>query len=437
MRDHDKDTEKNTEPVHEEGIDETTEPTISDPKTHASDFQDQQNADAKEESTEHNDGEQIHQHSQQKKSAHDAKQEELKNAFGRVSQVGRSMPFLQKKSTWMILLVGGVLLIFLMGGHHVKEEKKKAEAKIQAQELIRSAVAQRIDREKGKKNPEAPRAGEEKGLAGQALVDDGAYTKEMIARMNAPTSIYEGGTSSSTVNTQSTTGASTDSTVQEATFIGKGPNQDFANTNYQTTSVEAKQVPHPESTIMSGEMIHATLNVAMNSDLPGMVTATVTSPAYSYTGDNELIPRGSRLIGQYSSAVLQGQDRIFIMWNRVVLPNGISVDINSPDTDSIGQAGEPADYINRHFWSRFGESILLSILSAGVSNIDVQSSDQYNSAQAYRIGIAESLQASATGTLQQSISLKPTLVRYQGATINVFIAHDLSFYNVLNQAEPA
>jgi len=432
MSDNDKKNEHEHENENEkkalnkgEANDETPEPTISDSETHAADFQDHQSDDPHE-SDEESD--------QQQKSAHNAKQEELKKAFGGTSKVGGRESFLKKKSSWIILFVGGVILVIMMGGHHAKEKKNQAAAKIHAAQLMHSAVQQRLDREKNKQNSVSPRAAQEKGLSGEALMDDGAYTKEMIARMNAPTSIYEGGTSQSGGNNQEAA-SSSDSGVAEATFIGKGANQEFGNATYQTTSVDAKQVPHPESTIVSGEMIHATLNVAMNSDLPGMVTATVTSPAYSYTGDNELIPRGSRLIGQYSSAVLQGQDRIFIMWNRLVLPNGISVDINSPDTDSIGQAGEPADYINRHFWSRFGESILLSILSAGVSNVDVQSSDQYNSAQAYRMGIAESLQASATGTLQQTISLKPTLVRYQGATINVFIAHNLSFYNVLNQGE--
>jgi len=421
---HENENEKNA--LNEgETNDETPEPTVSYTSTSATDFQNHQSDDPHE-SDEESD--------QQQKSAHNAKQEELKKAFGGTSKVGGRESFLKKKSIWVILLIGGVILVIMMGGHHAKEKKNQAAAKIHAAQLMHSAVQQRLDREKNKQNPVSPRVGQEKGLVGEALMDDGAYTKEMIARMNAPTSIYEGGTSQATGSNPGVASAS-DSGVAEATFIGKGANQEFGNATYQTTSVEAKQVPHPESTIVSGEMIHATLNVAMNSDLPGMVTATVTSPAYSYTGDNELIPRGSRLIGQYSSAVLQGQDRIFIMWNRLVLPNGISVDINSPDTDSIGQAGEPADYVNRHFWSRFGESILLSILSAGVSNVDVQSSDQYNSAQAYRMGIAESLQASATGTLQQTISLKPTLVRYQGATINVFIAHDLSFYNVLNQGE--
>ena len=425
MRNHDED--KNNDFLNEgEKSNERTESTLSDSENHEAEFKNSEEFHEKEK-------EQTKQ-----KNDHDTKKEELKDAFGNASQVGGKPSFWKKKSAWIIAGVGALFLLIMIGGHHAKEEKKQEASKLQNMDKLREAVAARIKREKGEVPQDHHVAATQLGLDKSAMGEEGAYTKEMIARMNAPTSIYESGGSSTTNNSSSSQEASTSqSGVKEATFMGKGADQEFGNTNYQTTSVEAKQVPHPESTIMSGEMIHATLNVAMDSDLPGMVTATVTSPAYSYTGENELIPRGSRLIGQYSSAVLQGQDRIFVMWNRVVLPNGISVDINSPDTNSIGQAGEPADYINRHFWSRFGESILLSILSAGVSNVDVQTSDQYNSAQAYRIGIAESLQASATGTLQQTISLKPTLVRYQGATINVFIAHDLSFYNVLNQAESA
>lgn len=430
MRDYDEDKNKDKNFLSEdEAMNESTESTIPDSTNDETEFQDSEDTHQKNEN-------QHHKTNKKQSSEHEAKQEELKEAFGRASQVGGKPSFWKKKSAWIIVGSGALFLLIMIGGHHAKEEKKQESAKLQNMEKLREAVEARIKREKGETPQDHHVAATQLGLDKSAMNEEGAYTKEMIARMNAPTSIYESGSSSTTNSSNTPQEASTSqSAVKEATFIGKGANQEFGNTNYQTTSVEAKQVPHPESTVMSGEMIHATLNVAMDSDLPGMVTATVTSPAYSYTGDNELIPRGSRLIGQYSSAVLQGQDRIFIMWNRVVLPNGISVDINSPDTDSIGQAGEPADYINRHFWSRFGESILLSILSAGVSNVDVQSSDQYNSAQAYRMGIAESLQASATGTLQQTISLKPTLVRYQGATINVFIAHDLSFYNVLNQGE--
>lgn len=367
-------------------------------------------------------------------SAHHSKQDkpsEENSIFSKASQVTREKSWASKRVLPFVMGGVGLLLIMMIFRGNHQEEKKQESIKQQKIEVASALLKKRLEALKEK----VPQA----SLSTQTAANNAVtYSKELIARMNAPTTFYEFGGN----NLSSTTGSNVlassvkkaiEGGVPEATFMGQGAEQSFGNTAYQTTSVEAKQVPHPEYTIVSGEMLHATLNVAMNSDLPGMVTATVTSPAYAYTGSLELIPKGSRLIGQYSSAILQGQSRIFIMWNRVVLPDGVSVDINSPDTDQIGQAGEPADYINRHFWSRFGESVLLSILSAGVSNVDVQANDQYNSAQAYRIAVADSLQQSAEGTLQQTISMKPTLVRYQGATINVFIAHDLSFYNLYKE----
>lgn len=354
--------------------------------------------------------------------------------FGRASQVTREKSWTSKR-VWPLVMgaIGIVFIGLIFRGHH-QEEKKQEVSKQQKIQMASALLKQRLDALKDQKMPQASFS----QASTVSTSNASAYSKEMIARMNAPTSLYEGAGSNASVSVGQSSGGNkakqvTDGSVPEATFMGKGADQAFGNTAYQTSSVDAKQVPHPEYTIVSGEMLHATMNVAMNSDLPGMITATVISPAYSYVGGNELIPKGSRLIGQYSSAVLQGQSRIFVMWNRLVLPDGVSVDINSPDTDQIGQSGEPADYINRRFWSRFGESILMSILSAGVSNVDVQSSDQYNSAQAYRMAVADSLQQSAAGTLEQTVSLKPTLVRYQGATINVFIAHDLSFYNLYQQ----
>ena len=367
---------------------------------------------------------------------HDKKDSGIKSVFSQASKVTREKSWASKRVLPFVMGGIGLILIgMIFRGNH-QEEKKQDAVKQQKIEIASALLKQRLAALKEKQPTQASLSSSQVVASNNAA----AYSKETIARMNAPTSFYETGGSSVSGNTGGNALANSvkqalDGGVQEATFIGKGADQVFGNTPYQTTSVDAKQVPHPDYTIVSGEMLHAVLNVAMNSDLPGMVTATVSSPAYAYTGSMELIPKGSRLIGQYSSAVLQGQSRIFIMWNRVVLPDGVSVDINSPDTDQIGQSGEPADYINRHFWSRFGESVLLSILSAGVSNVDVQSSDQYNSAQAYRIAVADSLQQSAAGTLEQTISTKPTLVRYQGANINVFIAHDLSFYNLYKEQD--
>jgi hypothetical protein len=45
------------------------------------------------------------------------------------------------------------------------------------------------------------------------------------------------------------------------------------------------------------------------------------------TGDYLLIPQGSRLVGEYSNAIGYGQARIFVAWQRIIYPDGSSVEI--------------------------------------------------------------------------------------------------------------
>ncbi len=243
----------------------------------------------------------------------------------------------------------------------------------------------------------------------------------LLARQNAPTAMYSASNSAAT-------GAATNA---GQTFAGRGVYDQFGNQPSTTDTVTATQIAHPEYTIASGEFMHGVLETAIDSDLPGMVRAIVTQPVYAYSGQQPLIPAGSRLIGQYSAATFQGVDRVFVMWNRVILPDGISVQINSPGADNIGRAGQGADDVNTHFFARFGEASLLSIIGAGVATVGVNSSDQYNSAADYRTAIANSFQQSANNSLQNSSSVKPTLSIHQGAEINVFVAHDLDFYQAL------
>lgn len=251
-------------------------------------------------------------------------------------------------------------------------------------------------------------------------------SKEYLARQNAPTNMYSGDIE--------TTNSGTENNTQEATLLGQGSNENFANTSRKADTVEAKTISHPEYTIASGELLPAVLETAINSDLPGMVRAVVSQPTYSYTGERVLIPSGSRLIGQYSSAVILGQNRVMVIWNRIILPNGITVQLNSPGTDNLGRAGQGADSVNTHFFSRFGESALLSLIGAGSANVGVNNQDQNNSSAQYRAAIAQSFQQSAQQSLQGTLAIKPTLHVHQGSSIHVFVARDLSFYKVLKKS---
>ncbi|HHU0119986.1 TPA: TrbI/VirB10 family protein, partial [Legionella pneumophila] len=187
-------------------------------------------------------------------------------------------------------------------------------------------------------------------------------------------------------------------------------------------------------TVPAGEMIPATLETAINSELAGMVRAITTRDIFALKGSKLLIPKGSTLVGQFNTAITQGQSRIFVVWNRLQMTNGVIVTLNSPSSDPIGRSGQAADYIDRHFFERFGTGALLSVLGAYTATGGVNGQDEYNSRAQYRMNIASSFQQAANQTLQQDMQTRPTLQINQGASINVFVAHDLDFYRVAGRA---
>lgn len=212
------------------------------------------------------------------------------------------------------------------------------------------------------------------------------------------------------------------------------PTSKDANTQFMqqvstrgTETATASNIGPLNTVIAEGSLIHATLESATNSDLPGNLRASVSEPVYSEDGTQVLIPRGSRLIGQYKSGMLQGQSRVFVVWTRVITPSGVSVQLGSPGVDSLGVAGLGADEINRHFWERFGNASLLSLIGAGAANVGVNGSDQNNSTASYREAVASSSAQSADQSLQLDNRIAPTLKTYQGKPIIVFVAKDLHF----------
>lgn len=198
----------------------------------------------------------------------------------------------------------------------------------------------------------------------------------------------------------------------------------------------ATVLKHPSNTIVAGELLHGILETAINSDLEGIIRAVLTTPAYSYVGHQLLLPAGSRLIGQYQAKADNGgaTARVFVVWERIITPSGISIVINSPGTDQLGKAGIGADHVDHHFWQIFGQATLLSLLGATSANYGVSSNDQYNSSSQYRSAMAEALQQTGSDMVQQNVTqIKPTLHIQQGKLINIFVAQDVDLSSVVAQ----
>lgn len=227
-----------------------------------------------------------------------------------------------------------------------------------------------------------------------------------------------------------------DLTAQKRVDDEANPNTLFMQnvSSRENKPVTAATIGDLSTLIAQGNFIHAILEAAINSDLPGSLRAIVSEPVYSEDGSRVLIPEGSRLLGEYKSGMQQGQSRIFIVWSRLITPQGISLQLNSSGVDSLGVAGMGADDINRHFWERFGTASLLSLIGAGTAS---GGNNVENAASAYRAAIAGSFSQSASQTLQEDGNIAPTLTTRQGKPIMVFIAKDLQFASAIKIIKPS
>jgi len=137
-----------------------------------------------------------------------------------------------------------------------------------------------------------------------------------------------------------------------------------------TKDYVSQPLQHPRSRfeVKAGSLISAALVTAINSDLPGEVIAQVTENVFdTVSGRYLLIPQGSRVIGKYDSLLSYGQDRALVVWNRLILPNGNSIDLEGMNgTDETGTAGLQ-DETNHHRWAFAGALAVSTVMSFGPS----------------------------------------------------------------------
>ncbi len=213
-----------------------------------------------------------------------------------------------------------------------------------------------------------------------------------------------------------------------------GPNELFSEkiSGSAAQTVSATRLSNMSLIAPQGTVVPAILETAIKSDLPGFARAVVSRDVRGFDGGTVVIPRGSKLIGQYKSGVAAGQSRAFVVWSRLLTPDGISVDIGSPGADRLGRGGLEGE-TNTHFFQRFGSSILLSVISAGLDAAANQNSNATNTAIV--IGSPQQATNVASIALQKQIDIPDTISVPQGAPIRVFIARDLDFSNVMKKAQ--
>lgn len=180
--------------------------------------------------------------------------------------------------------------------------------------------------------------------------------------------------------------------------------------------------------IKAGAVIPAVLTGGVNSDLPGQITAQVTRNVFdTATGRRLLIPQGARLVGVYDSTVTTGQSRVLVAWNRIIYPDGSSIDIGSmPAADAAGYAGV-RDRVNNHYAQTFGSAIFLSIFAAGAQLSQPQATVGQNESASQIMAAQLGQQVGQLGmeTARRRLQVQPSLTLRPGLVLNVQVTQDL------------
>ncbi len=206
------------------------------------------------------------------------------------------------------------------------------------------------------------------------------------------------------------------------------PPQPSARSHHNTSPLEA-HVPSSPIPVFEGTVINAVLITQINSDLPGLITAQVTEDVYdSLQGNMLVIPKGSRVIGSFAAHILAGQERLMASFHRLILPSGVSYDLDETvASDAIGQAGMQ-DEVDNRFWKRLGGQFM----TAGLASI-IQ---QPNGGVTVLGGMGNNLTTDAAGQIlvntasigfAADAAIGPVIIIKKGYPFTLLVNRDMDF----------
>jgi type IV secretion system protein VirB10 len=220
--------------------------------------------------------------------------------------------------------------------------------------------------------------------------------------------------------------------VYDSTILPRAAASDIGQADGER--VTATRFRNPSLTVPKGTVIPAVLESALDSTRPGFIRAIVSRDVRSFDGTRILIPRGSRIYGEYASDLNYGQNRALVNWDRLLRPDGVMINLGSPAADPLGRAGVRGR-VNTHFFARFGAAILQSSLDIGVGLATRQvvgdgvivalpgSNQNVGQGQSGAGGLGQM-------ATQGMAPVGPTLTVRQGTAVSVFVAKDLDFSTV-------
>ena len=225
--------------------------------------------------------------------------------------------------------------------------------------------------------------------------------------------------------------------------VGSDPNRQTQKADFLrnggaalTRQGYSENVPIPQQfylELKAGTVIPGILMTGVNSDLPGTVMGQVSENVWDTSyGRYVLIPKGTKILGVYDSHVTYGQKRVLVVWNRLIFPNGTSLNISgSPGLDQSGYAGMRGK-VDEH-WGRLITAALLASLFVTGAEIISPRDNRNNYSQAKTPGEIAGEQAAnaildmSSKIMSKNMDIQPTITIRPGRRFNIFVEKDVVF----------
>lgn len=213
------------------------------------------------------------------------------------------------------------------------------------------------------------------------------------------------------------------------------PRRDQQIARQTAPSSPTESLPPADRSLFPGAIIPASLVTELNSESPGPVIAQVTQSIYdSASGRNLLIPQGARLIGDYKSATRYGQSRVAILWQKLIMPDGVERVLGETAASPNGAAGISGE-VDNHWADVFGAAALGTLINIGVattedpqitfSGIGAVSRDPVD--QAIQDGLQRSASTATNRIVDRGLAIPPTIRVQAGARISVIVSRRTGF----------
>ena len=199
--------------------------------------------------------------------------------------------------------------------------------------------------------------------------------------------------------------------------------------NDKSTMLSSKLVaPRSDYQLMAGTIISGVMLTGINSDLPGQLLGQVSQNIFDTVhGAHLLIPQGTRVLGSYDSRIVYGQERVLIVWTRLIFPNGKSISLEGmPGVDMSGYAGL-SDQVNNHYLRLLTGVVFSSLLSAGAQMAEGRTYNSVNPQydELALQGAAKNINQVGQEITHKNLNIQPTLEIRPGFRFNVFVNKDI------------